>query len=250
MNARGDAPPPPPARSRRPNALARVSELGAAAQASIPALYAWGLTVAPAAWSRGAPWPAKVTALLGVLTIVGAAVAERSVPRWARIASVWGLVVTSLATWAIAGSALSPARLDVARGVLGAVGWMIFAFASAAPPIRRRDEDGERVLEGPRLEPRGSLPRLDTLYIAGAVAFAIGSMLVGWRVASPERGVLVRLVSLAGGIAVIGAATEIALARHSPRVKDRPKIRLRRGTVTLVILLLLGVVGVLLMLAR
>ena len=51
---------------------------------------------------------------------------------------------------------------------------------------------------------------------------------------------------------VLGEAntTEIALARHSPRVKDRPKIRLRRGTVTLVILLLLGVVGVLLMLAR
>ena len=38
---------------RRPQLLARVSDLGTAAQASIPGLYAWAVTVAPAAWKSG-----------------------------------------------------------------------------------------------------------------------------------------------------------------------------------------------------
>ncbi|MBL8613165.1 MAG: hypothetical protein JNL38_37845 [Myxococcales bacterium] len=241
-----DARPPPPRR----RALTRVADLGAAAQASIPAIYAWGMTVAPAAWSRGAPALAKVTALLGVAAVAGAAVAERAYPRWARIVSVWGLVVTSVATWALASTAMTPARLDVARGVLGAAGWMFFAFASSAPPVRRREEDGERILDGPPLKPRGLLPRLDSLYLGGAVVVALGMIAIGWRVTSPERGVLVRLVSLASGLAVVGAATEIALARHAPRVKDRPRVRLRRGTATLVLLLVLAGLGAVVLLTR
>ena len=35
--------------------LERIAGIGASAQAAIPGLYAWAITVAPAAWSRGAP---------------------------------------------------------------------------------------------------------------------------------------------------------------------------------------------------
>src|SRR6185295_7038374 len=50
--------------------LLMVAELGASAQAAIPGLYAWAITVAPAAWSRGAPLFAKVAACMGVLALV------------------------------------------------------------------------------------------------------------------------------------------------------------------------------------
>ena len=59
-------------RSRRNVVLTRLSELGASAQAAIPGLYAWSITVAPAAWSRGAPLFAKVAAIIGVVALVTA----------------------------------------------------------------------------------------------------------------------------------------------------------------------------------
>ena len=85
----GDEPPPiaeiadaPPlstsgARHRRRNVVyARLSELGASAQAAIPGLYAWSITVAPAAWSRGAPIFAKVAAIIGVIALTTAPLVE------------------------------------------------------------------------------------------------------------------------------------------------------------------------------
>ena len=51
-------------------------ELGAAAQAAVPGFYAWGVTIMPAAWSRGAPVIAKVAAIGGVIALVGFVLAE------------------------------------------------------------------------------------------------------------------------------------------------------------------------------
>ena len=61
---------------------------------------------------------------------------------------------------------------------------------------------------------------------------------VGWDVASPERAVLVRLVTVACGVAVVGATTAIALARHAPRVPARGRVRLRRALPWIVVLAL------------
>jgi hypothetical protein len=63
-------------RLRRNVVLTRLSGIGASAQAAIPGLYAWAITVAPAAWSRGAPLLAKIAAIVGVVALTTAPLVE------------------------------------------------------------------------------------------------------------------------------------------------------------------------------
>jgi hypothetical protein len=232
--------------------LAGVSMLGPAAQASVPGLYAWALTVAPAAWSRGAPWVAKATAIMGLLSLGASVVAER---RWgaARYVGVWGLVFTSSVTWVLAPAALSPLHLDVARGVAGMLGWALFAFACAAPALRRSAYPDARLGDEGPLRPRTELRRGDGLYILGGALVALALQTVGWRVNVPERALLVRVVSLAAGLAIVAAVTSVALARHgrpTQRPSEREARRLRRdklraGLPWLLGLAMLGILGLL-----
>jgi hypothetical protein len=262
-------------RARRNVVLTRLSELGASAQAAIPGLYAWSITVAPAAWSRGAPVLARVAAIIGVIALVTAPLvegagqktppppspatppesAERASlapprpgglaalrawtgPTWARIWSVWGFVLSSAIVWTLAPSALSSVKLDGVRGALGVVGWGLFAFASAGPSLRADPEASARIVAGSSLKPRSELPRGDGTYVAAGVVLALAMQAVGWGVPTPERAVLVRLVTVVCGVAVLGATTSIALARHVPRVSAPRSIRLRRALPWVVILAL------------
>lgn len=237
--------------------LARISMLGPAAQASVPGLYAWALTVAPAAWSRGATWQPKATALLGLLSLLGSVAVER---RWAaaRYVGVWGLVLSGSLTWMLAPAALSPLHFDVARGVAGMLGWALFAFASAAPALRRSAYPDARLGDEGPLRPRTELKRGDGLYILGGALVALALQTVGWRVNVPERALLVRVVSLAAGLAIVAAVTSVALARHGrppQRLSEREARRLRRDKLRaaapwLVGLVMLGFVGLLWALMR
>jgi hypothetical protein len=269
-------------RSKRNVVLARLSELGASAQAAIPGLYAWSITVAPAAWSRGAPMLAKAAALMGVIALTTAPLVEGAGlrrpepappadpsaghppsappppkgltalrswtgPTWARIWSVWGFVLSSAIVWTLAPSALSSARLDGVRGALGVVGWGLFAFASAGPSLRADPEASGRIVAGSSLKPRSELPRGDGAYVAAGVVLALAMQAVGWGVAAPERAVLVRLVTVVCGVAVLGATTSIALARHVPRISASRRVRLRRALPWVVLLALFLASGLVLM---
>lgn len=260
-------------RSRRNVVLTRLAELGASAQAAIPGLYAWSITVAPAAWSRGAPMFAKVAAVIGVIALTTAPLVEGAGlrapgpapapdpaaapttqappapkgidalrawtgPTWARIWSVWGFVLSSAIVWTLAPGALSSARLDGVRGALGVVGWSLFAFASAGPSLRADPASSARIVAGSSLKPRSELPRGDGLYVAGGVVLALAMQGVGWGVPAPERAVLVRLVTVVCGVAVLGATTSIALARHATRTPASRALRLRRALPWVVMLAL------------
>lgn len=284
----GSEPSSGPARSSRRNVvLSRLSELGASAQAAIPGLYAWSITVAPAAWSRGAPIFAKVAAIIGVIALVTAPLvegaglrrleappapvptpADRSAerpstapppprglaalrgwtgPTWARIWSVWGFVLSSAIVWTLAPGALSSARLDGVRGALGVVGWALFAFASAGPSLRAEPEAATRIVAGSALKPRSELPRGDGAYVAAGVVLALAMQGVGWGVPTAERAVLVRLVTVVCGVAVLGATTSIALSRHVTRTPASRRVRLRRALPWVVMLALFLGSGVLLL---
>jgi hypothetical protein len=217
--------------ARRPSPLGRIVDLGAAAQACIPGLYAWAVTVAPVAWGRGAPLLAKGTALMGLASLAAALVLEHrrpdDAPR-ARAVAVWGLAATSALTWALEPSALSLLRIDAARGFAGMLGWAVFAFACAAPPVRRDEANDARVVEGPPLRPRTRLAQGDIVIISLGALIACTLQVVGWRSGPAERAVLVRLVALACGLATLGAATGVALARHARRVPPTRGERIRR----------------------
>jgi hypothetical protein len=278
-------------RARRNVVLTRFSELGASAQAAIPGLYAWSITVAPAAWSRGAPLVAKVAAVVGVVALVTAPLVEGAGlrapatppapppdpfldpgagrpsqapppptgvaalrawtgPTWARIWSVWGFVLSSAIVWTLAPGALSSARLDGMRGALGVVGWALFAFASAGPSLRADPDASARIVAGSSLKPRSELPRGDGAYVAAGVVLALAMQAVGWGVPTPERAVLVRLVTVVCGVAVLGATTSIALARHVPRARASRSLRLRRALPWVVMLALFLGSGIVLTFAR
>jgi hypothetical protein len=222
----------------------RLSALGAAAQASVPGVYAWAVTVAPAAWSRGAPWLAKAAAVAAVMALLGGVVGERVWGAKARTVSLWGFVLSSALAWSSAPAALGPLRIDAPRGVAGMVGWALFAFSSAAPALQGPREE-QRLVPGAELVPRKSLARGDAAFVTAGALLAGALQLIGWRAPTAERELLVRFVALAIGLAVIGAAAEVALARHTPRVRRSRSRRLRRAMALLVFLALLGLTGVL-----
>jgi hypothetical protein len=139
---------------------------------------------------------------------------------------------------------LAPLRIDAAHGLAGMLGWALFALALAAPSLDGRSQS-ELVVDAEPLVPRRRLARGDAPYLVGAAAIAASMQLVGWRVAVAERALLVRFVALAAGLAVIDAASTIALARHARRVTRAPRIRLRAAMAAVVLLGILALTGLL-----
>jgi hypothetical protein len=238
---------------RADDVLERVAAAGAAAQTMVPGVYAWGVTVAPAAWGRGSSVLAQGVALGALLALGCGVLGERRWGARARIASLWGFVIASAVVWSIAPSGLAPAHVDGARGLTGMLGWALFAFASAAPALRAHAPEGA---PGPLAAPVARLPvgvlagreaGRDGAYVAAGACAAAVLQTVGWRVAGAERALLVRFVALAAGLGIIGAATEIALARRAPTAVASPSRRIARATAALVALALLGIAGLLLL---
>jgi hypothetical protein len=222
----------------------RLSGWGATAQSTVPGLYAWGVTVAPAAWARGAPALARIAALVAVLALIGGAAGERLGRGRARTPCLWAFVLASALTWSASPASLAPQRIDASRAIAGMIGWALFAFATAAP-VPKGGRDEERRVEHGELRSRAGRKRGDSIYVTGGAVLAATLQLIGWRAAGAERALLVRLVALAAGLAVIGASAEIAVARHSPRIGRSPRGKLRGAMAALVALVLLGVTGIL-----
>lgn len=221
-----------------------LSAVGAAAQACVPGVYAWGVTVAPGAWARSAPPGAKAAALAALLMLAAGVIGER---RWggrARAASLWGFVVACAASWCAAPAGLGAGRMDASRGLAGVLGWALFAFVSAAPALKTREgEDG-----GANAPSIGGVQRstgADAVYIVGGVTSAGILETLGWGVAGAERALLGRFVALAASLAVLGASTQLALSRHAPRAVAPAGRRLRRAMAALVSLLILAIAGLL-----
>ncbi|MGH7296805.1 MAG: hypothetical protein ACRELB_17840, partial [Polyangiaceae bacterium] len=172
----------------------RLSAMGAAGQASVPGVYAWGVTVVPAAWSRDGSPVSKVAAVVALVALLGGVVAERLAPGRARLLSLWGFVLACALSWSAARDALGPMQIDALRGAAGMIGWALFAFASAAPALQRRD-DVPPMLEGQSVASRRSRVRGDAAYLVAGVVMAALLQLVGWRVTGVERALLVRFVT-------------------------------------------------------
>ena len=90
-----------------------------------------------------------------------------------------------------------------------------------------------------------------TILSIGALIASV-LQVIGWRSGPPERAILVRLVAIACGLAVLGAATDVALARHVRRVPASRRERTRRALpwVTLVSTLLVARIAFLLVLGK
>jgi len=99
--------------------------------------------------------------------------------------------------------------------------------------------------ERPPLGARRDLPRGDIAYVAAGALLAATMQLFGWQVAPTERALLIRLIALAAGLAILGAWTEAAIARHGARAVALPRVRLRAALVPIILLVVLAARGVL-----
>ena len=224
--------------------LRAAFELGSAVQAAVPGVYAWAVTVAPAAFGHGARWWSGAAAIAALGALAAGFVLERtkrpdavappSSPEPETTAEPalrpavhpvvpWGFALASAAAWAGSIDGLSNTRLGWIRGIAGAIGWALFALACAAPPVVTTDAERKaRTEAGPKA--RHSLARGDAIYVAIGAIIAFALQLIGWDVAVPERAVLLRLVTLGGGIAIVSVSSAIALSRHGRRRSSRPPI--------------------------
>ncbi len=227
----------------------RWSARAAPAQAAVAGVYAWLVTVAPSAWAHGSPLVAKIAAGAGVVALIVGTAAESRWGTRARFGSLWAFVLSSALTWSVSPSQFAPARIDALGGLSGMLGWGLFALASAGPALGG-PRGSERVIDDRPLEPRKRLAHGDAAYILGGLFLAIVLQGVGWHETTPERALLVRLVALALGLAVIGAAAEMAFARQAPRTRRPWKLRLRGAAAALTLLGMLVLAGLLLSMSR
>ena len=237
--------------------LERLAIPGAAAQASVPGVYAWAVTVVPVAWGHSpvSAWT-KVAAVLAPAFLVAGVLVE-SLQRigwgrgpnqqtWSgrvRYWSLWGFVLSCAGAWSSAPNVVATSLSDTAQAVAGMLGWTVFAFASAGPPLGKRAP--ARLVEHPPLGGRRELPRGDMGYVATGALLAATMQVWGWRAAPAERALFSRLVALAAGLAILGAWAEAAIARHEVRAIAPPRTRLRAALVPIILLSMLAASAVL-----
>jgi hypothetical protein len=209
-------------KSEKKTPLAAIADVGAAGQAVVPGVYAWAVTVVPAAWSRASNIGVQIAALLALVALLQTL--RKPAEGTVRTSSVgvWVFVLACTVVWVCVPSALAPAHLHPARGVAGMLGWGVFAFAAAAPALGA-SRSGPAPEGG--LKPRLPIARGDAIYVGAAIALAAALQAVGWSITVPERAVLVRIVTLASGIAIIGAATTLTTSRHAAPVDLRRALR-------------------------
>ncbi len=229
--------PPPPA---SPRTLPRVIDVGPTAQPLIAGALAWIVTVAPVGYAKHAPFSAGLFATLALLALLRGAVTEwmqRREPTPSRgtdrnrMVTLVSFALLSTIAWLCDSDALSPIRMSAARGVAGVLGWLLFAFACAAPAVEPPGET-VRVEAGPRA--RGRVARGDAIFVGVTALLAVLLQAVGWTVAAPERAVLVRLVTVVSAVALLGAVGVITSSRHGltplgPRGREAPADLRRRG---------------------
>ena len=218
--------------------LRKVLELGPTSQTIVAGVYAWAVTVAPVGFGKHGPrgtqnWVATVFATLAFLALVRGVVTEvllRDQPdsekklEQSRTLTLFSFATLSLVTWIVDTDGLSPVRLGAARGVAGMLGWALFAYASSAPVVEPVASPA-RVEAGIRA--RGRVQRGDAIFVGVVAALALALQLVGWNIATPERGILVRVVTLGAGILLLGGAGTFVATRHGSRSDPNPRARLR-----------------------
>ena len=220
---------------------------GRLVDALAPGAYAWGITVAGPASQRFAPLGARICALVAVVSLVSGAILMTSSPAIARIAGIWGFLCASIGAWTFLGPSLLPSHLDPVQGVLGSLGWLLFAIAWAAPvtpPVDVPHPSTSLVDVGPRQ----AMTRTTPWVLAVVAAAAAVPMVLAWWVASTERALFAHAAALAAALALVACASDLfdprgTAAEARALALRRPRERLREAASAVVVLLALVLIG-------
>lgn len=206
-------------------------------QASVPALYAWAITVAQAAFGKGGTTLGQFFALLAV-TFVAVAVAlefaRTTATRFALPLLIWGMTLASGASFLVA-TPRALSAFDTTHSVAGVVGWLLFALASAAPALRRTPESALAVKS--LANQKGGARSAFGFLLATTLVFCVILQSYGWNQEIAERSVLLRVASIVLSLVLLAIASKLlsALGRE-PTATVAPTVF--RTTLRIVVALL------------
>ncbi len=201
---------PPPSR------LATELREGRAPPTIAAVLIAWALTLGPACFGRGASLLAGALAFGALAAGVAGPLVARARPRLGRHVGVSLFAALATLTWLVDSHAIHPLRLDPVRGVLGAIAWGVFALAWSERWSARADPVPADP-EAPLLLPRAALSPLATPLTAMGVAFAVGYLVLAFRVRDADRALVTQAVALACSVALVVGSGVVATTRGKPR---------------------------------
>lgn len=227
-----------------PSIVAALRSLPHHASILLPGAYAWLITVAvPASGSRvGAS--ARLSAALALAALfVGPALLSWRSPV-GRGVGIYGFIGLCLVSWLSMGAPIEVERLEPVRAALGAASFTIYAFGWGRLRDRRLvPEEHPRVIPGPVLEPRLTLPRGASWLLGASAALGLVSMALAWRVARPAHALFAHAVALLCAIGLLVAGSTLATERGRPRRHLGPVGRFRAARRSLALLVALSLIG-------
>lgn len=204
------------------------------------AVFAWSVTIAPAAFSRAGGWPERALSIAALAAGVAGPIFMPTKKRIGRQLGITLFLALATVVWLLTSSALDPSRLDTVRAGIGAIAWGVYAF-SWGEPWRFRTEAPQ--------DDAGGVLRARTTLPAGAVAVAalgvlasLGLLVMGWSVRDPSRALLAQAASIGLSVAMVSASAQVAIAR----AKSRRQLHVglpREALRAIVALLLVALVG-------
>lgn len=222
-------------------------------------MVAWVITVAPMASGSRAGHLERVLAALALLAGLSAPVLIFVRPRLARHVGLTGFVAAALLVWLASslGGGLAMPETDRVRALLGAVAWALYALSWSHPydvPLGKLAQDTDAV-EATSLPPRRRLPPLALGVTLGGTAAAAICLALAWRISDPSRAVLGHVIAVAAAVALLAAASTVAvLTTRARRVRSiiwaQPRTVMRPLLRSIVVLVAVGSVVLVLLLGR
>lgn len=201
-------PPPAPAR------VAAFAEPGVLQRVAC-AVFAWAVTVAPAAFSRTGDWTAR---LLAVATVAAGIAGPATVPfrrRLGRHIGISAFCAAAVGVWVLSPEVIDVARMDAVRAGIGGVAWGLYAF-SWGEPWRFRTEAPQDDAGG-ALRARATLPPLAVPIAAFGVFASIAVLGTAWLTREPSRALLGHAAAVGIAVAMVTATAQIATSRGKSR---------------------------------
>lgn len=188
----------------------------------LPGVYVWITTVAYPVSLKGVGGLTRTLAVAALVCLALGAALALSRPRLGRGFGVWGFVGFCLLTWLGLGPRIGVGEIDRLRAALGSIGWALFAFGwGAMRHWGSVPEDDPRVVEGPPLAPRASLPVGASWVFGVGLSAACVVVLLAWRVTRPVHALLAHSLALTLAVWLVVTATEVAVERGVRRSAPR-----------------------------
>lgn len=180
-------------------------------RASVAALVAWAITVAPASLARSSPRHAFIAALAALLAGVGGPLLLAQKPRLARLIGISGYLFLCTVTWFFASAVLQANRIDPLRAFIGVIAWGVYALSwnDRWPALPKEDPEPFAAV----LQARQTLPSLAVPLTAVGIVSGIALMFVAFRARETDRALLSHTLALACAMALISASATVAIAR-------------------------------------